>query len=81
MATINKIRPSCSGVKVQVDLAAKLLDHVEIKVINCTTKEARIQTVRIQYDMLPKYCYNYNLQVHEELECRSLHPELKTHEQ
>lgn len=81
MATIKKTQPSCTKVKVKVDLAAKLPDHVEIKVINNITKEERIKTIKIQYDMLPKYCYTCNIQGHEEVECRSLHPKLKVLDQ
>lgn len=74
MATINKTRPSCVRVKVQVDLAVELPDFVEIEVVNSRTKSAKVQKVKIKYDILPKYCHTYKLQGHEESECRSLHP-------
>ncbi|KAH0698744.1 hypothetical protein KY284_012959 [Solanum tuberosum] len=76
-ATINKTRPRCARVKVQVDLAIKLPKLVEIEVVNEKTKESRVKAVKIQYDMLPKCCHICNLQGHEEMECRILHPKLK----
>ncbi|KAH0776097.1 hypothetical protein KY290_007508 [Solanum tuberosum] len=77
MATINKTRPSCARVKVQVDLMANLPKRVEIEVINPETKNTRIEKIKIQYDFLSKYCQTCKLQGHNEEECRSLHPELK----
>lgn len=42
MATINKTRPSCARVKVQVDLADNLPEFIEIAVIgNSGGEEAR----------------------------------------
>ncbi|KAH0714657.1 hypothetical protein KY284_007562 [Solanum tuberosum] len=77
MATINKTRPSCARVKVQVNLMANLPKRVEIEVINPETKNTRIEKIKIQYDFLPKYCHTCKLQGHNEEECRSLRPELK----
>ncbi|KAH0778711.1 hypothetical protein KY290_005138 [Solanum tuberosum] len=76
-ATINKTRPSCARVKVQVDLLSNFSKHVEMEIINEHTKESRLEHVKIQYDMLPKYCMNCKVQGHAEDECRVLHPELK----
>lgn len=55
MATINKTRPSCARVKVQVDLSTKMLKFVEVKVVNGKTKESRVEQIKIQYNFLPKY--------------------------
>lgn len=53
-------------VKLQLDLAVKLPEYVEVKVVNKKMNTNRIQIIKIQYDMLPKYCHNYKLQDHEE---------------
>ncbi|KAH0746224.1 hypothetical protein KY285_007881 [Solanum tuberosum] len=55
LTIINKTRPSCARVKVQVDLIAKLLEWVEIEVISLGMKSTRIEKIKIQYDFLPKY--------------------------
>ncbi|KAH0754526.1 hypothetical protein KY290_024796 [Solanum tuberosum] len=77
MATINKTRPSCARVKVQVDLLSEFPKHVEMEIINKKTNESRMEKVKIQYDMLPKYCKQCKVQGHEDETCRSLHPELR----
>ncbi|WMV24325.1 hypothetical protein MTR67_017710 [Solanum verrucosum] len=77
MATINKTRPSCARVKVQVDLLFNFPKHVEMEIINEHTKKSRMEQVKVQYDMLPKYCMRCKVQGHVEDECRVLHPELK----
>lgn len=45
--------------------------------VNNKTKETRVQVIKIHHDILPKYCQTYKLQVHEEDDCISLHPELQ----
>uniref|UniRef100_M1CST3 Uncharacterized protein n=1 Tax=Solanum tuberosum TaxID=4113 RepID=M1CST3_SOLTU len=77
VATINKTRPSCARVKVQVDLLADLPKVIELEVRNEDTDTSRVEKVKIQYDLLPKYCQTCKLQGHAEMECRVLHPELK----
>ncbi|KAK4723910.1 hypothetical protein R3W88_026689 [Solanum pinnatisectum] len=77
MATINKTRPSCARVKVQVNLLFDFPKYVEMEIINEMTMETRMERVKIQYDMLPKYCKQCKVQGHEEETCRSLHPELR----
>lgn len=42
MAIINKTRPNCARVKVQVDLLGDFPKHVEIEIINRKTTESRI---------------------------------------
>lgn len=71
------MRPSCTKVKVQVDLMANIPKYMEIMVVNSATMESRVGKVRIKYDFLSKYCKQCKLQGHEEQECRTLHPELK----
>lgn len=77
MATINKDKPSYARVKVQVDLLSQLPDRVEIEVINISTKESRIECIKIQYDILSKKCVTCKLQGHNEEECKNLHPKLR----
>lgn len=50
MTTINKICSSCVRVKVQIDLAAKLPDHMELKMVNIKTNDTKVQEINIQYD-------------------------------
>jgi len=77
MATINKTRPSCARVKVQVDLLFDFPKFVEVEVRNDDTKESRVEKVNIPYDMLLKYCKHCKVQGHEEEEYRVLHPKLR----
>ncbi|KAH0776717.1 hypothetical protein KY290_008128 [Solanum tuberosum] len=77
MATTNKTRPSCTRVKVQVDLMSEFPKFVELEVVNEETKTSRVEKVHIQYDMLPKYCKLCKLQGHTKSVCRMLHPELR----
>ncbi|KAH0715026.1 hypothetical protein KY284_007931 [Solanum tuberosum] len=76
MATINKTRPSCARVKVQVDLLVVFSKFVEMKIVNEGTKKSRIERVKIHYDLLPKYCLHCKVQCHAQDECRNLHPKL-----
>ncbi|KAK4737031.1 hypothetical protein R3W88_000728 [Solanum pinnatisectum] len=78
-ATINKTRPSCARVKVQVDLLADLPKFVELEIVNEAAETSRIEKVKVQYDMLPKYCKECKLQGHAGQDCRILHPELRRH--
>ncbi|KAG5613678.1 hypothetical protein H5410_013502 [Solanum commersonii] len=48
-----------------------------MEIINEHTKESRLEHVKIQYDMLTRYCMKCKVQGHVEEECRVLHPELK----
>ncbi|KAH0722567.1 hypothetical protein KY290_005219 [Solanum tuberosum] len=68
MAIINKTRPSCTRVKVQVDLLFDFPKFVEVEVRNDDTKESRVEKVNIPYDMLLKYCKHCKVQGHEEEE-------------
>ncbi|WMV08314.1 hypothetical protein MTR67_001699 [Solanum verrucosum] len=74
MATINKTRPSCARVKVQVDLLADFPKFIEMEVVNEKTKSSRMEKTHIQYDMVPKYCKQCKLQGHAESDSRVLHP-------
>ncbi|KAK4713782.1 hypothetical protein R3W88_019689 [Solanum pinnatisectum] len=76
LATINKTRPSCARVKVQVDLLAKKPEVVQMQLEDENTLENRVVSVRIQYDSLPAYCMKCKIQGHGKEECRVLHPEL-----
>lgn len=55
MATMNKTRPSCARVKVQIDLLAELPKFVNMEIENEEEGTSRCEKVNIQYDFLPKY--------------------------
>lgn len=55
---------------------ADLPKYVEVEIMNLTTKEARVEKVKIQYKFLPKYCKRCMLQGHNEQEYGILHLEL-----
>lgn len=55
-ATINKSRPSCTIVKVQIGLLAERHDFVMMEIANEITKEAKSVKVKIKYGMFPSYC-------------------------
>lgn len=57
-------------------MLAELPKFVELEVVNENTKIYRVERVKIQYDMLPKYCKQCKLEGHIEATCRVLHPEL-----
>ncbi|KAH0706418.1 hypothetical protein KY285_010920 [Solanum tuberosum] len=50
LATINKTRPSCGRVKVQVELLAEKPEFVQMQLEDENTLENRVVTVKIQYD-------------------------------
>lgn len=50
-----------------MDLLLDLPKFVEMEIVNSNTKESRVERVKIQYDMLPKYCKVCKLQGHDEL--------------
>ncbi|KAK6803409.1 hypothetical protein RDI58_001193 [Solanum bulbocastanum] len=64
LAMINKTRPSCARVKVQVDLLADKPEVVQLQLEDENTLENRVVTVRIQYDFLPIYCMKCKIQRH-----------------
>lgn len=76
MATINKTRPSCARVKVQIDLLAKLPKRVRMDIEDEVIGATRTEWVGIQYDYIPKYCKECKLQGHNEEACWRLHSEL-----
>lgn len=76
MATINKTRPSCARVKVQVDLLSNLPKIVRMEIQNEVTGKICTEEIKIQNDYLPKYCQECSLEGHNVDECRLLHPEL-----
>uniref|UniRef100_M1CYI4 Uncharacterized protein n=1 Tax=Solanum tuberosum TaxID=4113 RepID=M1CYI4_SOLTU len=74
MATINKTRPSCARVKVQLDLLVEKPQFVQMEIEDETTNATRSVKVKIQYDYIPSYCRKCKLQGHMEDEHRILHP-------
>lgn len=77
MTTINKTRPSCARVEVQIDLLAELPQYVQMEIVNEAKNEVNITKVKIHYDTMPSYCKKCKLQGHKEEECRVLRPELR----
>lgn len=75
-AIINKTRPSCARVKVLVDLLAELPKKIRMDIDEEIYGGIRTEWVKVQYDMLPKYCKECKLQGHNEIECWRLHPVL-----
>lgn len=53
MATLDKTKPSCTWVKVQVDIMVDLSKYMEIKIVNSIMNEVRVEKVKIQYDFSP----------------------------
>lgn len=62
----NQTRPSCSKVKVEVDLIAKLPQRVRINEENNVTREIKSKWIQIQYDYIPKYYKECCLQGYDE---------------
>ncbi|WMV12948.1 hypothetical protein MTR67_006333 [Solanum verrucosum] len=56
LATINKTRPSCARVKVQLDLLTDKPEFVQMQLENNDIQENSIVKIKIQYDSLPAYC-------------------------
>uniref|UniRef100_A0A0V0IHY0 Putative ovule protein n=1 Tax=Solanum chacoense TaxID=4108 RepID=A0A0V0IHY0_SOLCH len=81
LATINKTRPSCARVKVQLDMLVDKPQYVQMQIENNNNQEIKIIKVKIQYDSLPSYCKKCRIQGHKEEECRILHPELQQEKQ
>ncbi|KAG5581018.1 hypothetical protein H5410_051645 [Solanum commersonii] len=54
LATINKTRPSCARVKVQLDMLVDKPQYVQLQIENNNNQEIKIIKVKIQYDSLPR---------------------------
>uniref|UniRef100_M1DKD4 Uncharacterized protein n=1 Tax=Solanum tuberosum TaxID=4113 RepID=M1DKD4_SOLTU len=76
MATKNQSRPSCAGVKVEVNLLSDFPKRIKIGVRKHSTGDVVEKWIRIKYDYVPKYCTTCKLQGHDEKACYILHPEL-----
>ncbi|KAK4718618.1 hypothetical protein R3W88_016956 [Solanum pinnatisectum] len=75
MATLNKTRPSCARVKVEVDIMGEFPTRINVG-MRKKTGEVVEKWVPIKYDYVPKYCKTCKLQGHNERECFVIHPEL-----
>ncbi|XP_060194966.1 uncharacterized protein LOC132624162 [Lycium barbarum] len=64
LATVNKTRPNCVRVKVEVDLISDFPKFVMMEIEDEDTKQARNVKVKFHYDYLPKYCTECMLQGH-----------------
>ncbi|KAK4732458.1 hypothetical protein R3W88_025446 [Solanum pinnatisectum] len=80
MATINKTRPSCARVKVEVDLLGEFSKRINVGVRN-KSGEIMEKWITIKYDYMPKYCKTCKLQGHNENECYVINPELYPQEE
>lgn len=69
MDTINKTQPSYIRVKVLVDLKIDLPSHVEIEVVNNNSNTFGIVLIKVEYDILLKYCKTFKLQRHAKNDC------------
>ncbi|KAH0650073.1 hypothetical protein KY284_029985 [Solanum tuberosum] len=76
MATKNQSRPSCTRVKVEVDLLSDFSKRIKIGVRKQSTREVVEKWITIKYDYVSKYCTTCKLQGHDEKACYILHPEL-----
>lgn len=77
METTNKTQPSCARVKVLVDLNANLPMIVKMEIYNENPRGSLIIQVKIHYDHLPKYFFEYKIQGHNMENCWYLHHELR----
>ncbi|KAG5620559.1 hypothetical protein H5410_005777 [Solanum commersonii] len=48
-----------------------------MEIVNEGTNKSWVEKVKVQNDVLPKYCVECKLQGHNTMECRMLHPELQ----
>lgn len=74
---VKKTRPSCAIVKVQLNLLGELPEFVEIEIKNKKEVTTSVVKIRVEYDVLPKYCRKCKLQGYNEDNCRVLHPNLR----
>lgn len=75
LATRNHTRPSCSRVKVEVDLLSEFPKKISVG-LRKQSGEICDKWVRIKYDHVPKYCTNCKIQRHNKKECYIIHHEL-----
>lgn len=59
METRKQTIPSCTRVKVEVDLVVKLAQRVKINEEDDMTGEIKYKWIKIKYDYIPKYCKEY----------------------
>ncbi|KAF3622056.1 hypothetical protein FXO37_32491 [Capsicum annuum] len=71
LATINKIRPSCTRKKVLIDLKGKFPKSVLMDIVNEVTGERRTEVISIKYDYLPRYCEDCKMQGHSDGEYKN----------
>lgn len=72
---VNKIRPSCARIKIQLDLFKDFPKCVVMEIVNSNTRNNELNGCK--YKFLPIYCKTCILQGHNEQDCRVLHLELK----
>ncbi|KAK6778444.1 hypothetical protein RDI58_025162 [Solanum bulbocastanum] len=77
-ARINKTRPSCAHVKVLVDLKGTFPNVVQMNIENVETGEIRSNKVVVQYDYVPKYCFDCKMQGHNNDNCKVINGEHNT---
>lgn len=72
----NHTRKSCTRVKIEVDLIAKLPHMVKINKKDDITRSIKCKWIHSQYDHKLQYCKQCFLQRHDEETCWNIHPEL-----
>ncbi|KAG5611553.1 hypothetical protein H5410_022834 [Solanum commersonii] len=75
MATKNQTRPSCTRVKVEVDLLKEFPKRIKIG-MRMKNEEVLEKWIKIKYDYVPKYCKTCMIQGHNEQQCYVEHLEL-----
>lgn len=75
MVTRNQTSPSCTRVKVKVDLLQEFPKKIKVGVRKLNG-EVDEKWIRIKYDYIPQYCTTCKIQGHADEECYFLHLEL-----
>lgn len=69
-ATIKKTRHSFARVKVLVHCKGKFPNSVSMSIENLEMEETRSDMITIQYDYVPKYCFECKMQGHNIDNCK-----------
>ncbi|XP_049344712.1 uncharacterized protein LOC125809115 [Solanum verrucosum] len=75
MTTLNKTHPSCTRVKVELDMLGEFPKCINVGMRKKSRKVLE-RWVTIKYDYVPKYFKTCKLQGHNEKECLILHQKL-----
>lgn len=61
----------------QVDLFDVLPEFVEIEIKGKGENSSRVLKIRVEYDILPKYCKRCKMQGHNKDDCSIIYPKLR----